>query len=324
MFQRGSTRDRTAGVLCIALLCACVAGRPSDALAVDATGTALGGGTADLVYPYVGAPLLSGFALQFEQQRQCAIFGLFCRWRNVDKDVRVIEVTPRAEGLGRLMVTYRDDSQDDSFRYAARHHSFGAPTRRTHRTSKFCASPDPQPRPCRLPSTRPPAVAALRDGVFVLVGFKIEYHHQDDSLSRIAIRQEDDAVVVDFGDAHPPEFAYHAYNAEVDYAWVPRGALREVGRSHGTMLDRTGMVVPDDIPTGKVVVRGFDLRFTEGRERKIKRVAVLAPGGPTQRGVAFADKDGEESFDWTVEWAILGSALVDPDPIYRSEPAAIR
>jgi hypothetical protein len=327
MPEHGSAGRRMAIALCMAILCVFTIGLPQRAAAQDATGTtAFEGGTIDIAYPYVGAPLLSGFALQFEPQKHCGFLGFFCHRQNVDKKVRTIELTPSAVGFGRLRITFRDDTADDDFRYSVRHHSFGAPDRRTYRASGLCALNGPNgvemPRPCQLSLTGSSAIR--QNGVFVLVGFKIEYHYRDDSLSRIGIRQENGNVLVDFGDATPPGYAYHAYYAQVDYAWVPRIALGAVGSSRGTVRDQSGTAMPNDIPSGPIVLRGFDLRFTDGRGRNLNRIAVLTPDGPSRGAVAFGDKHPTEPFDWNVEWAILGSRLVAPDRIYRSASSAVQ
>jgi hypothetical protein len=317
-YGRGVTR-----LILLAVAVAATASMPSGAMAAGASGVAEleRRVQVDMPYPYFGVPLLSGFHLQFPQERRCSFYG-GCSTRRVDKRIRKIEIAPRSECEGRLAVTFRDDSGDDPFRYSVRHHSYGTPSRRTHRASLLCevnVSPD---RPCRLPLERP-SVGSLGDAVFVLVGFSLELVHSDDEIWPVGVRRDGDAIAVDFGHAGEAGYAYHGYQADVDYAWVPRRALRAMGVSSGVVENDSGTVVPSDIPPGDVVIRGFHLAFTGRRDHNLNRIGVLAPGDHVPpRTVTLADKGHDENFTWAVEWAILDRPLAARDAIYREVPAA--
>lgn len=318
--------SRVRSVIVMVVVLGTGAARPPSALAVDAAAVVQLADQidVDVPYPYVGVPLLSGFHLQFPTQRRCSFYG-GCKNERVDKHIRRIAIQPRSECEGRLTVVFRDDSGDDAFRYSVRHLSYGSSSRRTHRVSQFCditTSPD---RPCRIPLDGPSFPDSVISSVFVLVGFSIEFHHSDNEIWPVGIRRDGDAVAVDFGFAGEPGYAYHAYQADVDYAWVPRQALGAIGVSSGVVEDDSGTVVPSDIPPGDVVVRGFHLAFTGRRDRNLNRIGVLAPAGHVPaRTVTLADKSHDENFEWLVEWAILDRPVLSPDPIYREVPAALK
>ena len=60
------------------------------------------GGDVHDPYPYVGVPLLSGFALAYGSQKECGFLGLSCSVNAVDKRMREMEIMPGAECQGGL------------------------------------------------------------------------------------------------------------------------------------------------------------------------------------------------------------------------------
>lgn len=300
------------------LLVALSLGPPTPAVAQEVAGIAdpVEDGHVVVDYPYAGLPLLSGFHLQLLPRQRCFL-GLFCRAREVDGRLKQIQVSPRNVGQGQIAFTFGDDGGSDAYLYSARHHSWGGRSRETHHAYGFCHIDTAPVRPCRLP-IEAPATGGVHDRVFVLVGFSINHYIRDDGIWKIGVRRDGDAVAVDFGEASEPAKAYHAYYPHVLYAWVPRIELRAVGTSGGTVTNGTGVVVPDDIPGGDVVLRGFHVEFTGRRERNLNRVGILAPGAHVaERSVSFADKSHDEDFAWQVDWAILNARLRPPDLIYR-------
>jgi hypothetical protein len=283
-----------------------------------------GGETHD-PYPYVGVPLLSGFALAYGSQEECGFLGLSCSLNAVDKRMRTMEIMPGAECQGGLRVTFMDHSADDGYYYGVRHHSFGSPNRRTHTVEGWCPAFHESPSTCRFPIDVPPlADSGIGGSVFVLVGFRFfnSYAHADRKVSKIGVMRRGDEIVVDFGDGQRDERPGAGYLVTVSYAWVPRRALDLVDASSGIVTDGSGIVVPSGLPESNVVLRGFRLEFTGDQRRNINRVIVLAPElipglGLAKNTMSLADKSMDEDFAWEIEWATLREPILAPDAIFR-------
>ena len=98
------------------------------------------------------------------------------------------------------------------------------------------------------------------------------------------------------------------------YAWVPAREVRGKGRASGS--SDGGDLLPTGIPDGPVVLRGFLLEFS-GTDRPLNRIGVLAPNGELAGAVSFADKNGDDDFEWQIDWGLLGGVQSSPDPIFR-------
>lgn len=266
---------------------------------------------ATVVHPYSGTPLLSAFSFQYLQQEKCAFFNWGCEYREIAKDLRAIEVMPRNRGMGSLDVAFADSGGDEPYAFLASHYGLAAQGVSSRETFAFCEINAHPENPCRL-SLEP---SPVRDAVFVLVGFRMEFFNRDDEIHRIGLRERDGAVEVAFAPREiEPGFAYHVYLARVAYAWVPPQHLRRRDTSRGSAQGDGSATLPD----GAIVIRGFDLRFDGSVARNLNRIAVR--GFPGDR-MSLADEGGGETFEWELDWAVLEpNAPISVPPSFIDRP----
>lgn len=91
------------------------------------------------------------------------------------------------------------------------------------------------------------------------------------------------------------------YLARVTYAVIPRSALGPyLIQARSTTLARGESVVSR--PAGVALLQSFDLRFLNG-DHHLKRIAMDLTGDRIL--VRFRDQDGNDPFEWYVEYSIL-------------------
>lgn len=144
---------------------------------------------------------------------------------------------------------------------------------------------------CSVPLERPTG-----DFVFVLIGFQLQYHGTDHHIKRVRVLEWDGNLKIRFRDNHddPPPVSEYS----VQYAYVPSSLFVELGSSSGTNNRADGT----DIPAGPAVIRGFSLEYPHD-DHHLRRIGVLAGDGRLE--VRYADWNGDDIFDWYVDWGIL-------------------
>lgn len=93
----------------------------------------------------------------------------------------------------------------------------------------------------------------------------------------------------------------------------PGSAGVTLGEASGTAqeADRHNIV------SGPSVIRGFDLRFTNG-DHHLREIGIITPDDGRIEAF-YSDKNGDAPFDWTVQWATLG-----PDDIISSRESNVK
>jgi hypothetical protein len=234
--------------------------------------------------PFVRTSLLDGFYVRFGPR-----LGQSSR---EDHHLRTLEVRLQHPEPTNIKVVYADKNADDRFAYIVSVHSreiagvesgsTGAPL--------VCALQ------CAIPLARPSP-----QHVFVLRGFRLSVNGGDRHVERLAVFEADGVLVVALEQGGSPnDFLF-----EVDFAYLPQAAVQAVGE-----LWDNDVRARKDIPAGASVIRGFDLRFTNG-DHHVREIGVMTPDEGRVE-VFFSDKNADDPFVWSVRWAILAPATTPP------------
>lgn len=136
--------------------------------------------------------------------------------------------------------------------------------------------------------------------VFVLVGFAFEFDRDsvltDHHVKQFEIKESNGRLTVNYRDQEGPD----VFDWEVMYAWVPRDNFAYVQNSRSGTA--TGSAHQSISSVGRPVIHGFNLNFRY-TDHHIKNIAVeLTPGA---LDVDFADKNGDDRFDYFVSFGAL-------------------
>lgn len=151
------------------------------------------------------------------------------------------------------------------------------------------------PRECRL---RIPHL--IGPEAFVLTGFAFALSPGTDrSVLQVKVRQAAhngyiDVAFVDNSGTGP-------YFAQVTYAVIPRAALGPYLVQARSAAPARGEAVVSRRP-GVALIQSFDLRFLNG-DHHLQRIGVDLSGDGML--VRFRDQDGNDPFEWYVEYSIL-------------------
>ena len=186
-----------------------------------------------------------------------------------------------------MRLGYQDSSGKDDYEYTIVHQIVDTPgILRFKRDLDICSEIE-----CSVPIERPTG-----DFVFVLVGFQLSYQGTDHHIKRVRLLEWDGNLKIRFRDNNddPPPISEYS----VQYAYVPSSLFIELGSSSG----RNNRADGTDIPAGPSVIRGFSLEFPHD-DHHLRRIGVLTGDGRLE--VRYADLNGDDTFDWYVDWGIL-------------------
>jgi hypothetical protein len=221
--------------------------------------------------PLNGAPLLQSF---------------YTRFKDTDHHFGALEVAAQTPQLNKATIFFADKDHDDRYFYNvtfARY--FGSIFRRTA-PRDFCKGT------CTFQVQRPANPAGQ---VFVLTGFYVYYRGGDHHIDRLSIVERNGSVTVAANDKNDDD----PFVVEVRYAYIPRSSLAVVSSRRGSA--RGGQRVP--IERGTPVIRGFTFDF-RSEDHHIQEIGVM-PLTNGQLEVYYSDKNKDDLFDWSVEYAIL-------------------
>lgn len=243
--------------------------------------------------PFFGTPLLDGFFVRFGPP-----LGQPSR---TDHHLKTLEVRAQRPEPSNVRVTYADKNADDAFAYIFSFHSRVATGLENGEIESVCVIQ------CSFWIDRPSS-----DHVFVLRGFKLSASHGDRHVERLAVFEADGFLTVAFEhERHWPLLSSGVFLFQVDYTYLPPAAVRDVGELWGMSLE--GGVDRKNVPEGDSVLRGFDLRFTNGSHH-VQGIGVQTPDDGSVE-VFFNDKNSDDPFVWSVRWAILAPEIpVRADP----------
>ncbi len=97
----------------------------------------------------------------------------------------------------------------------------------------------------------------------------------------------------------------NTFICEVNYAYVPRSVFSDLGERSGRA--KGGQRVPQPITAGTAVVRGFHFKFRNG-DHHIRDIGVWIPGDGRLE-VYYEDYNGDDEFDYSVQWAVIPNKL---------------
>jgi hypothetical protein len=134
------------------------------------------------------------------------------------------------------------------------------------------------------------------DYVFALRGFFFKYARYDHHIKRISITERSGQLFVNFSDKNSDDY----YHYTIQYAWVPKrfiSTLRPQLRGRGAKK-----VAAVSIPRGKSFLRGFKVEFAS-KDHHLRNFGIEMTGSKMM--VRFADKNGDDKFNWWVEYGYL-------------------
>ncbi len=264
------------------------------------------GGFVERAFPSKGIPLLKGF--QFFFGRKAGWCGEFCATE--DFNLADIRIEPRVTGVApirkSLRLGFADERYDDGYYYDVQHYLLYDPSIRLYDTginegvghaTKTISRPAP-------PSNYE----------FVLRGFQLQFREgleiKDHRIDEVGIIENNGKVTVDFNDGNKDDhFLYRIW-----YAYVPKAEFSRLGEASGTFAREFGH---QDIRPGRAVIRGFRFAFKptcQGSiscfEHQISAISVRN-NGSGKVSVWYADKNGDDPFEWRVKWGTLNGAFPD-------------
>lgn len=245
-------------------------------------------GLHDHNYPYSGVALLNTF--YFLMTRGQTVSSTIDH--HLQQIMFLLDFGPDTLHLG-----FHDEPDNDTFRYVIAHHAVEG---EDIRIGEYGLDIGVGTYSVQL-GDRPAG-----DWVFVLRGFQLSFRGVDHHINEIGIRETNGTLRVAYSDRNADD----TYVFTVQYAWVPAALLDRLGSSSGTSAEWDR----ETIPNGRVVLRGFHFDFrpiyTAGGDHHIKEVGVL--GGEGRIDVVYSDKNGDDGFDWLVNWGLLSEGHPDP------------
>jgi hypothetical protein len=210
----------------------------------------------------------------------------------VDHQIAAIEVMPqRGNGKRFFRFGFNDKNADDDYSY--RVWFWATADSRVvlqRRHGNLCSRGE-----CTVGIAKPPG-----DVVFVLSGFELKFRDGDRHLDEIGILENDGKVTVYFNDKSDDD----AFEWSIEYAYIPRDMFAHVGSTEGR---KAKGYAEGTKPVGDSVIRGFKLKFknyfTSGDDHQIRVVGVSLANAAVF--VYYADKNGDDGFDWEVRWGVL-------------------
>jgi hypothetical protein len=237
------------------------------------------GGLTERDFSHTGVPLLHTF---------------FFQYTNPDHHIAMITIDPDTLP-GQIRLAYQDENGDDDYFFKTAHRIVDNPrVQRFTRSTDICSE-----ETCTVSLSKP-----VGDFVFVLIGFSFRFTgNRDNHIKRVRILESDGNLEVQFRDRHsspPPIFLW-----DVQFAYVPQDLFATLGSSSGNG-DRGG--ARRDIPAGPKVIRGFSFNF-EHDDHHLRDIGVamqdVRSDGVGRVEVFYEDENGDDPFDWVVDWGIL-------------------
>lgn len=259
-----------------------------SALPLLAAGTVIKEGftrgvNASIDYPHTGVPLLDSFYLLFTRGTSTT--------PPIDHQIHQIMVMPDHPESQKLTVGYHDLGKDDDYYYKIAHHTVA-----DRRIIRAGAAQVGCVGRYTTPIQRPPG------SIFVLRGFQVWFHGREHEIDEFGIVEDAGNLTVFYNDRNDDD----TFNFAVDYAWLPADLVVQRGEVQGNATTGADQVITG----GPSVISGFQFNFRPGSwwnpgagDHNLRDVGVLTPDGHVR--VFYADRNGDDRFDWRVRWTIL-------------------
>lgn len=240
------------------------------------------GGPVVRTFPAAGVPLLSSFYFQYTNNDHDLAQPL-------DHHVLQIMTVPGFPEPGRIELGMHENGGDADYYFKVQHlltqHSG---------VHAFARGLDiGRGRNVEIPIDRPDG-----DHVFVLVGFQLAYRTGDHHVDEIGITESAGKVKVRLNDKNDDD----SFLFRLHYAYVPAHLFSHRGTARGENDSDAGHGARRAIPAGPAVIRGFNMNF-RSKDHHLRNVGVLT--GNRRVEVFFGDKNGDDTYDWMVQWAVL-------------------
>lgn len=246
-----------------------------------------------------GVPLLQTFYFRFDRGND-----------PIDHHINAILVLPsgRAQDLspnadlprptvarGRIGLMFQDKSKNDRYFYRVAHTAplNPGPERRFSLRDVGCVGQ------CQRRLPRPP----VEGSVFVLVGFELFFTgDRDHHVDQVAVFERNGTLTVKLRDKKPDD----VFGYLVEYAWLAPSQVRRTGTASGEAAGGERA----RIPAGRAVIRGFQFNY-RSKDHHLREIGVLNVSS-SRLEVFFGDKNGDDRFQWAVDWALLAPPVLAP------------
>jgi hypothetical protein len=190
---------------------------------------------------------------------------------------------------GKIRLSYQDKAGNDEYFFSISHETVQGPTRFRMRDVGGVGG---------IVRELPPAPSP--NMTFAIIGFQLFFTgNRDHHIDEVGIWQQGGKLNVRFNDRNDDDtFAY-----VVDYTWLSQNLVMATGRNSGFAAG--GQSVP--VPTlGNKLLRGFLFNFTNS-DHELRDIGILLHS--TSIDVFYGDRNADDRFGWTVQWASLRSQL---------------
>ena len=214
------------------------------------------------------------------------------------------DLTPANVPDGRLNITIQDSSPSgEEFYYTVAHSLAGFPTARRYQI-RDVGCVDHCVR--SIADVVPRAIGPFRP-VVALVGFKLFFvGAADHDLDRIGVWFEGDELHVALRDQNGGD----VFGYLVDFIVIPSGRA-VTGSEQGTAVGGQTIGMAATPQDAVWMLTGWEFDFISG-DHEIRDIGVFRRAEDLT--VFFADKDGDDRFDWRVDWAQIGNLISQPNP----------
>jgi len=244
----------------------------SETSADTVQGTAKGTATPQLGQPDLAPRLLQSFRLNFIGS---------------DHHIRLIGMAPHRPDKDQATISYADHNSDDQFSYSVSFFPYSFDAYRNVARSGLCRGS------CTFSIPAPPNLS--RGQVFVLGGFEIQYSGGDHHIDQLEIIERMGSVTAALNDENDDD----PFSVEITYAYVPRSQFSWISGMSGAVHG----IVHNQIRPGSAVIRGFNFDFRSS-DHHIKDLGIEMPGNG-DLAVHYADQNGDDQYNYRVEYAIL-------------------
>lgn len=252
----------------VSMLLASVSGETfADTLQGTATGTA----TPQLGRPDLAPRLLQSFRVNFA---------------GTDHHFRLLTIMSHRPDKDQATISYADKNSDDQYSYSVSFLPYSFTTYGNFARKGLCKGS------CTF---QIPTPSSLSGQVFVLAGFEIQYLGGDHHIDQLQIVERNGSVTAALNDQNDDD----AFSVEIVYGYVPRSLFSTVSAMNGAVHG----VVHNQIGSGTAVIRGFNFDF-RNNDHHIKDLGVEMPGNG-DLAVHYADQNGDDQYNYRVEYAIL-------------------
>lgn len=260
---------------------------------------------------YAQPQSLSGFGNEIEVKNYSGdkprlLQSFYFRFSSKDRHIQAIGQEPGFPTQDEIAFYFYDDTRNDEYYYYLAHEKFNVSGIQTGKI--ISVAKGSETRSINKPGN---------NFTFVLISFSFYFFGNDHHIDEIGVLENDGRLTAYYNDKNNDDL----FRWEVEYAWVPNNAVLQTGRESGTRArGADSRNTFGNTVEGTRVIRGFKFNFepyfTSGKDHHIKEIGVLLKSLSGNLEVYYSDKNGDDGFDWDVDWAILRPNINTVPPVF--------